>query len=75
MHLFHQKFAEGYIIVKYRSSSILVIIRQILAELWPFFDLVFVVLILVSTQFLQGCIVFIGSLQKDIPLLNTGQVS
>ena len=37
--------------VKYRSSSILVIIRKILAVLWPFFDLVFVgVLILVSTQ-------------------------
>ena len=28
---------------KYRPSSILVIIPQILAELWPFFDLVFVV--------------------------------
>ena len=32
MHLFYQKFAEGYIIVKYRSSSILVTIRKILAE-------------------------------------------
>ena len=51
MHWFYWKFAEGYIIVKYRSSSILVIIRKILAELWPFFDLAFVgVLILVSAQ-------------------------
>ena len=38
-----------YITVKYRSNSILIIIRQILPEIWPFFDLVFVsVLILVS---------------------------
>ena len=43
MHWFCWKFAEGYIIVKYRSSSILVIIRKIWAKLWPFFDLVFVV--------------------------------
>ena len=51
-------------VLKYRSSSILVIICQILAELWPFFDLVFVgVLILVSAQYLlQGCIDFIESL-------------
>ena len=40
---FHSSFAELYITIKYRSSSILVIIHQILAELWPFFDLVFVV--------------------------------
>ena len=51
MHWFHSNSAELYITVKYRSSSILVIIHQILAELWPFFDLVFVgVLILVSGQ-------------------------
>ena len=51
IHSFHSDFAELYITVKYRSGLILVIIRQILAELWPFFDLVFVVvLILVSTQ-------------------------
>ena len=43
MHWFYWKFASGYIIVKYRSSSILVIIHKILAKLWPFFDLVFVV--------------------------------
>ena len=43
MHWFYWKFAEGYIIVKYRSGSILVIIRKVLAKLWPFFDLVFVV--------------------------------
>ena len=43
MQKVYQKFAEGYIIVKYRSSSILVTIRKILAKLWPFFDLVFVV--------------------------------
>ena len=43
MHWFYWKFAEGYIIVKYRPSSILVIIRKILAKLWPFFDLFFVV--------------------------------
>ena len=50
MHCFYRMFAEGYIIVKYRSSLILVIVRKILAELWPFFDLVFVgKLILVST--------------------------
>ena len=50
MHWFHWKFTEGYINVRYRSSPILVIIRKILA-LWPFFDLVIVVvLILVSTQ-------------------------
>ena len=37
--------------MKYMSSSILVIICKILAELWPFLDLAFVgVLILVSTQ-------------------------
>ena len=51
MHWFYWKFAEGYINVKYRSRSILVIICKILAELWSFFYLVFVgVLILVSTQ-------------------------
>ena len=43
MHWFYWKFAEGYIIVKYRSSLILVIIRKTLAKLWPFFDLDFVV--------------------------------
>ena len=42
MYGFHSNFAELYITIKYRSSSILVIIHQILAELWPFFDLVFV---------------------------------
>ena len=63
MHQFHKK-STGHI-VKYRSSSILVIIRKFLAELWPFFDLVFVVVfILVSAQqFLQRCIGFIESLQ------------
>ena len=35
---FHSKFAEGYIIVKYKSSFILVLIPNILAELWPFLD-------------------------------------
>ena len=40
MHWFYWKFAEGYIIIKYRSSLILVIIRKILGKLWPFFDLV-----------------------------------
>ena len=51
MRWFHSNFAELYITVKYRSSMILVIIRQILAELWPFFDLVFHgVLVLVSNQ-------------------------
>ena len=56
--------------VKYRSGLILVIICQIFAELWPFFNLVFVgVLILVSNQLLlQGCIDFIENLQKDISL-------
>ena len=49
IHWFYWKFAEVYIIVRYRSSSILVIICKILARLWPFFDLLFVgVLILVS---------------------------
>ena len=68
MHWFHSNFAELYITVKYRSSSILVIVCQIFAQLWPFFDLVFVgVLILVSVQYLlQGCIDFIESLQKDV---------
>ena len=68
MHWFHSNFAELYITVRYRSSSILVIICQILAELLPFFNLVFVaVLILVSYQyFLHGCIDFIESVQKDI---------
>ena len=37
------KFAEGYIIVKYWSGEILVIIRKVVAKLWPIFDLVFVV--------------------------------
>ena len=41
MHGFLSNFTELYITVKYRSSSIFVIIRQSLAELWPFFDLVF----------------------------------
>ena len=51
MYRFHSNFAELYITMKYRSGLILVIIRQILAELWPFFDLVFVgVLIFVSYQ-------------------------
>ena len=36
MHWFYWKFAEGYIIVKYRASSILVIIRKILGKLWIF---------------------------------------
>ena len=50
-HWFYWKFAEGYIIVKYRLSSILVIICEILVKLWPFLDLVFVgVLILVSAH-------------------------
>ena len=40
MHWFYWTFAEGYIIVKYRSSSIFVIIRKILGKLWPIFDLV-----------------------------------
>ena len=43
MHWFHSNFTELDITVKYSSSSILVIIRQILAELWPFFDLVLLV--------------------------------
>ena len=43
MYWFHSSFAQLYITIKYRSSSILIIIHQILAELWPFFDLVFVV--------------------------------
>ena len=43
MYGFHSNFAELYISIQNRSSSILVLIRQILAELWPFFDLVFVV--------------------------------
>ena len=37
IHWFHWKFAEWYIIVNYRSRTILVIIRKILTELWPFF--------------------------------------
>ena len=36
MHWFYWKFAEIYIIVKYRSSSILLIIRKILGKLRPF---------------------------------------
>ena len=43
MYGFHSNFAELYINIKYRSSSILVIFRQSLAELWSFFDIVFVV--------------------------------
>ena len=39
-HWFYWKFAEGYIIVKYRSSSIVLIFCKILGKLWPFFDLV-----------------------------------
>ena len=42
MYGFHSNFVELYITIKYRSSLILVIIRQILAELWSFFDLGFV---------------------------------
>ena len=42
MHWFHSKSAELYMIVKYRSSSISVIIRRILAGFWPFLDLIFV---------------------------------
>ena len=48
---FIQIFLEIYTTIKYRSSFILVIVCQILAELWPFLDLVFVgVIILVSDQ-------------------------
>ena len=43
MHWFYWKFAERYIIVKYRLGLLLVIIRIILVNLRPFFDLVFVV--------------------------------
>ena len=43
MHRFYWKFAKGYIIIKYWSSSILVIIRKILAKFWPFFDSICVV--------------------------------
>ena len=52
MHWFHANFAELYINVKYRSGLVLIIIHQILAELWPFFDFKFFVgvLILVSNQ-------------------------
>ena len=51
MHRFHQKFTEGYKILKYGSKLILVVIRKILAELWSFFDLDLVVLlILFSAQ-------------------------
>ena len=39
MHWFYWKFVEGYITVKYRSSSILIIGCLILAKLWPFLDL------------------------------------
>ena len=50
-----------------------VIIHKILAELWPFLNLVFlVVLILVSGLYpFKGCIDFIESLQKDISMYNT----
>ena len=72
MHWFHSNFSElyMYITLKYRSSSILVIIRQILAELWPFFDLVFfgVLIVVYDQELLQGSIDFIDSLQKDISL-------
>ena len=40
------KVCEGYIIVKYMSILILVIICKIFAELWPFLDLVFVVVLI-----------------------------
>ena len=51
MHWFYWKFAERYIIVNYRSNSILVIIRKMLAQLWPFFQLNFCgALILVSAE-------------------------
>ena len=36
---------------KMQTNSILVIISQILAELWPFFDLVFVVIGFLSITF------------------------
>ena len=36
LHWFYWKFAEGFIIVKYRSSSIFVIIHKILGKLGPF---------------------------------------
>ena len=41
MYGFHSNFAEPYITIKYRSVSILVIIHQILAELWAFCNFVF----------------------------------
>ena len=41
MYGFHSNFAELYISIQNRSSSILVLIRQIFAELWPFFWLSF----------------------------------
>ena len=50
MHKFHLNFTEGSIIIKYRSSSIKGVIRKIMTELWPFFDLDFG-LIVVSDQY------------------------
>ena len=44
MHWFHSKSAEVYSNAKYRSSSILVIIRQIWPGSWPFFDFEFLLL-------------------------------
>ena len=36
MHWFYLKFSEGFIVVKYMSGLILVIIHKILAQLWHF---------------------------------------
>ena len=67
MHLFHSNLAELYINVKYRSSSILVIICQILAELWPFFDLVFVGVLIVFVGML--ILVSINNFCRDALIL------
>ena len=39
MHQFHLNFTEGSSIIKYRPSSQKGVIRKLLTELWPFFDL------------------------------------
>ena len=58
MYWFHSNFAELYITIKYRSSLILVIIRQILAELLPFFWLSFCCLFLLSNFWRDALISF-----------------
>ena len=70
IHQFLSKYAEGYSIIQYTSSSDLEVIFNIVTEVWHFFTK-----IMLSGQLhLKECINFIQSSEKGKASLNTGQV-